>query len=136
MKKLGLMVVGAFFAFATTSAVAQTVKETKEQKTVVKPNKKGDIVIDGKTVKQKPGVAQQRPGTAAQAGKEYSTSPRGGVNSYADQVDNNHQGAGAENGEETVTILHKDAATIAPTKKDSLAMKDSLAKKAAVKVKP
>lgn len=137
MKKLGLMVVGAFLTVATTSAVAQTVQTTTKTKTTnTTPSRNGNIVINGQTVKQKPGQPQQRPGTAATAGQEYSTSPRDGVNSYTDQSNNDRQGASAENGEETVTIVQKDAATIEPAKgttttttKKSMATTTSASKK-------
>ncbi|MFD2145532.1 hypothetical protein [Mucilaginibacter antarcticus] len=136
MKKLGLMVVGAFFTLATTSAVAQTVTPTKAKTTNLTPRRNGNVTIDGQTVKQKPGVAQQRTGTAAKAGQQYSTSPRDGVNTYDEQTNNDHQGATAENGEETVTVVQKDAAKVTPAKTTTSTKKTAIKTSSSTKVRP
>lgn len=99
MKTIGLMVVGAMFAFSATSAVAQTVqKTTKTQKHAMKKT----------TAAQTTSGATQRVGSSVNAGAEYATSPRGGISNYKEQADANQTGASAENGEETVTITPKD----------------------------
>lgn len=97
MKKLALMVVGGFLAFQTTSALAQTVKQTKTNKSTVNQTGSARTTVTTQSA------------TKPNATQEYSTAPVSGITNYKAQADApQNQGASAENGEEAVTIIQKD----------------------------
>jgi sensor histidine kinase regulating citrate/malate metabolism len=94
MKKLSIMLVCALFAY-TTSATAQTVKQTTTKTT------KQTKTQTGKTVAKPAPINTQ----------EYSTAHKSPIDSYKDETANDQQGASADNGEESVTIIQRDKGT-------------------------